>query len=85
MTTIENIAIIMLIVYGLIVTYLIYDQYRNQELYMKDKVDYINSKTEELQSRERLLIGKETCDRDLIRLKTIHKNVLDILMSSANI
>jgi len=75
----------MLIVYGLIVTYLIYDQYRNQELYMKDKVDYINSKTEELQSRERLLIGKETCDRDLIRLKTIHKNVLDILMSSANI
>jgi len=80
-TTIETVAIIILVVYGLIVTYLLYDQYRNQELYMKDKVDYINSKTVELNTRERNLIGRETCDRELIRLKTIHKSALDVLNS----
>lgn len=80
-TTIELIVIIMLIIYALIVTYLLFDQYRNQEQYMKDKVDYINNKTLELNAREKLLIGKETCDRDLTRLKTIHKSALDVLNS----
>lgn len=81
MITIEHIALIMLIVYGLIVTYLLYDQYRNQDLYMKDKIDYINNKTIELSTRERTLIGKETCDRELTRLKTIQKSALDVLNS----
>ena len=79
--TIELIAIILLVVYALIVTYLLYDQYRNQESYLKDKVDYINNKQTELSTRERLLIGRETCDRDLTRLKTIHKSALDVLNS----
>jgi len=80
-TTVESVAIIMLVIYGLIVTYLLYDQYRNQEMYMKDKVDYINVKTQEMNVRERALIGKETCDRELTRLKTIHKSALDVLNS----
>lgn len=80
-TTIENIVIILLVVYALIVTYLLYDQYRNQELYLKDKVDYINNKQLELSARERILIGRETCDRELTRLKTIHKSALDVLSS----
>jgi predicted component of type VI protein secretion system len=70
-----------LIVYGLITTYLLYDQYRNQESYMKDKVDYINNKSQELNARERVLVGRETCDRELVRLKTIHKSALDVLNS----
>lgn len=80
-TTVETVAIIMLVVYGLIVTYLLYDQHKNQELYMRDKVDYINTKSAELTSRERILVGRETCDRELTRLKTIHKSVLDVLNS----
>lgn len=80
-TTVETVVIILLIVYGLIVTYLLYDQYRNQELYLKDKVDYINNKQLELNVRERALVGKETCDRELTRLKTIHKSALDVLSS----
>jgi hypothetical protein len=80
-STIEIIVIILLVVYGLIVTYLLYDQYRNQELYLKDKVDYINNKSLELNARERILIGRETCDRELTRLKTIHKSALDVLNS----
>ena len=79
--TIEIIVIVLLIVYGLIVTYLLYDQYRNQEAYLKDKVEYINSKSVELSARERNLIGRETCDRELTRLKTIHKSALDVLNS----
>jgi hypothetical protein len=81
MTTIENVAIIMLVVYGLFVTYLLYDHYRNQEQYMKDKVDYINNKTLELNTRERNLVGREMCDRELTRLKTIHRSALDVLNS----
>lgn len=81
MMTIEHIALIMLVIYGLIVTYLLYDQYRNQDLYMKDKIDYINNKTVELNTRERSLIGRETCDRELTRLKTIYKSALDVLNS----
>lgn len=81
MSSIENIAIIMLVIYGLFVSYLLYDQYRNQEQYMKDKVDFIATKTAELAARERVLIGRETCDRELTRLKTIHKSALDVLNS----
>ena len=77
--TVEIIIIIMLVVYGLIVSYMLYDYYRNNETYLKDKVDYVNNKTIELASRERLLTGRETCDRDLTRLKTIHKSALDVL------
>jgi predicted component of type VI protein secretion system len=80
-TTVESVALIMLVIYGLVVTYLLYDQYRNQEMYMKDKVDYINAKTLEMNARERVLVGKETCDRELTRLKTIHKSALDVLNS----
>lgn len=80
-TSIETVVIILLVVYGLVVTYLLYDQYRNQESYLKDKVDYINSKQLELSARERNLVGRETCDRELTRLKTIHKSALDVLNS----
>lgn len=79
--TVETVVIILLVVYGLLVTYLLYDQYRNQELYMKDKVDYINTKSMELSARERVLVGRETCDRELTRLKTILKSALDVLNS----
>ena len=81
MTSVESVSIILLVVYGLIVTYLLFDYYRNQELYMKDKVDYINSKIMELTVRERSVTARETCDRDLTRLKTIHKSALDVLNS----
>jgi hypothetical protein len=80
-STVETVIIILLVVYALIVTYLLYDQYRNQELYLKDKVDYINNKQLDLSARERVLVGRETCDRDLLRLKTILKSASDVLSS----
>lgn len=81
MGTVENAVIILLVVYSLIVTYLVYDQYRNYDTYMKDKVDYINSKTMELDSRERNVSARETCEKELIRLRTVHKSALDVLNS----
>lgn len=80
-TTVETVAIIVLVIYGLFVTYLLYEQHRNQETYMRDKVDYINTKTQELNTRERALSGREMCDRELTRLKTIQKSALDVLNS----
>jgi hypothetical protein len=74
-----TVVIVVLIVYGLVVTYMLYDQYRNQEIYLKDKADYINSKTLELNARERTLVGREMCDRELTRLKTIHRAAIDVL------
>jgi hypothetical protein len=81
LSTIEIAVIILLVVYGLIVTYLLYDQYKNQDTYMKDKVDYIQNKSQELNARERILVGKEACDRELTRLKTILKSAQDVLSS----
>ena len=48
---------------------------------MKDRIEYIERKAEEMTVRERNIMERERCDRELTRLKTIHKNVLDILMS----
>lgn len=81
MDTLGTVIIILLIVYGLVVTWLLYDQYQNQDRYMKDKVDYINKKTVELDMRERSVAGREVCERELTRLKTIHKSALDVLNS----
>ena len=81
MATVESVIIIMLVTYGLIVTYLLYDQWKNQQMYLKDKVNFINNKTNELNIRERNLVAKEACERELIRLRTITKSALDILSS----
>jgi hypothetical protein len=81
MLTIAIIIIVLLVLYGLFVSYLLFDQYRNHETYLKDKVEYINNKSNELNARERNLIGREMCDRELTRLKTIHKSALDVLNS----
>ena len=81
MLTIEILVIILLVAYGLVVTYLLYEQYRNHDTYLKEKVDYINNKSNELNLRERMVVGRETCDRELTRLKTIQKSALDVLNS----
>lgn len=78
---IRDIIIVLLLIYMIIVTYLLYDQYQNQDNYMRDRAEYIDKKTEELSIRERSVIDRERCDRELTRLKTIHKNALDILSS----
>jgi len=64
-----------------VLSYLLYDQYTYQDRYMRDRVEYIERKTEDLAIRERSVMERERCDRELTRLKTIHKNVLDILSS----
>jgi len=74
------IIIILLILVGLL-SYLLYDQYTYQDRYMRDRVDYIDRMMEQLAIRERSVVERERCDRELTRLKTIHKSVLDILTS----
>jgi hypothetical protein len=71
---------VLLILVG-VLSYLLYDQYTYQDRYMKDRVDYIDRMMEQLSIRERTVMERERCDRELTRLKTIHKNVLDILTS----
>jgi len=73
--------IVLLLLYTFIITYILYEERSNREQYLRDKVDYVVKKTDELNSRERSIIGKETCDRDLTRLKTIHRSALDVLNS----
>lgn len=80
-TAINTVVIVLLLVYSIVVTYLLFDQYQNQDRYMKDRADFIDKKAEELAQRERGVIDRERCDRELTRLKTIHKNALDILTS----
>ena len=81
MGAVENTVIILLVLYALIVTYLLYDQYHNQDMYMQDRVNYINKKTLELDNRERNISRSEVCERELTRLRTIHRSALDVLNS----
>jgi hypothetical protein len=77
----KGIIIIILLMLVGVLSYLLYDQYTYQDRYMRDRVEYIERKTEDLAIRERSVMERERCDRELTRLKTIHKNVLDILSS----
>lgn len=77
----KGIIIVVLLILVGVLSYLLYDQYAYQDRYMKDRIDYIERKTEEMTVRERNVMERERCDRELTRLKTIHKNVLDILSS----
>ena len=77
----KGIIIIVLLILVGVLSYLLYDQYTYQDRYMRDRVEYIERKAEELSIRERSVMERERCDRELTRLKTIHKNVLDILSS----
>lgn len=77
----KSIIIIVLLMLVGVLSYLLYDQYTYQERYMRDRVEYVERKTEELAVRERSVMERERCDRELTRLKTIHKNVIDILTS----
>lgn len=79
--TIKTCIIILLLVYCFIITFILLENYRKRDQYLKDKVEFINKKTDELNSRERVLVGREVCDRELTRLKTIHKSALDVLNS----
>jgi len=73
--------IVLLALYTFIVTYILYEERSNREQYLRDKVDYVNKKTEEMNVRERAVVGRETCDRELTKLKTIHRSALDVLNS----
>ena len=79
--TIKTCLIVLLTIYCIIITYFLYDQHKGRERYLKDRIDFINKKTDELNSRERVLTSREVCDRELTRLKTIHKSALDVLNS----
>lgn len=85
MNSVETTLIIVLILYGVLVTYMWYDYYKNMGMYMKDKAEFINNKVEELNKRERSISDKETCDKELMRLRTIHKSALDVLSSYVQI
>lgn len=74
------IILVLLILVGAL-SYLLYDQYSYQDRYMRDRVDYIDRMTEQLSIRERSVMEREKYDRELTRLKTIHKSVLDIMTS----
>lgn len=50
-----TIVIILLMSYGLFITYLYYNQYIDQEKYLRARMSYINNKTKELEEREQEL------------------------------
>lgn len=78
---IKEIIIVLLLVYALIVSYLLYDEYQNREKYFKDRSEYIDKMTQYIASKERELLEREKCDRELKSLKKVHRDALDILLS----
>lgn len=85
MNTIETTLMIILVLYGVLVTYMWYDYYKNMGSYMKEKSEFINNKIDELDKRDRSISDKEVCDKELMRIKTIHKSALDVLNSYTQI
>ena len=78
---IQGIIIIILLIYAIFVSYLLFDQYQNREKYFKDKSEYIDRMTQNLTIREREVLDREMCDKELKILKKIHTDALDILMT----
>lgn len=80
---IKTILICLLVLYSIAVTYLAYDQYQSRDQYMKDRVEYITDKTNELIAREQLVQNKEVCETDLRKLRETLKSVMTTLNASA--
>lgn len=81
METLTSFLIIALIIYSLFISYLYYSEVQNKDSYLKDKVDYINNKHSELNDREKVIMGKEQCMRNLTKFKTINEAAVKILQS----
>lgn len=82
--TLKTVLIIFLILVCIILTYFLIDEQNNRDQYMKDRLSMLDRKHNELNSRERSLVGREMCDRDLTRLKTIHRSALDVMKQYTN-
>ena len=86
MNTLQNILIGVLIIYGMFVTYLYNLEYKQRDDYMKNKINYITSKTTQLIAREEnikekedILINQEKCMIEVTRLRKIIKNAQNSL------
>lgn len=73
--------VIVLTIYALFITYLYYAEVKNRDDYLKDKVEYINSKNLELNKREKEVLGKEQCMRNFTKVKTVNEAAVKILQS----
>lgn len=80
---IKTVLICLLVLYSIAVTYIAYDQYQSRDQYMKDRVEYINDKTNELVARERLVANKEVCENDLKKMRETLKSVTATINASA--
>lgn len=79
--TIKTILLVLLLIYGVVLSVLYWTDYTNRENYQKEKNNTLVYKENELKKRESIVVDKEICFRELTKLKTIQNSVLDILKS----
>lgn len=76
-----NILILILLIYSIVISMYVLNQFHNEYNYKKEKDDFLISKEKELNNRESVIVEKEICFRELTKIKTILNTVTDILKS----
>jgi hypothetical protein len=81
MESIKTCLLIIILIYTIVITVLYWTEYTNKQQYLHDKSRSLNNKDIELTRREKSIVDKEVCFRELTKLQTIQNSALTLLKS----
>lgn len=79
METLKNVIIIILILFGLVMTALYWYELSDKERYMKDKERLLNQKEVDLTLRENKVVEREVCMKDLADAKQLQTSIMELI------
>ena len=80
--SIKNFVIVILIIFGIIMSFLYWYEVNDRERYRKEKEDQLRAKESELNARELAVIDKETCMTELKKLKQTQSSIAQLLTNA---
>lgn len=79
---IQHFVIILLILFGTVMTILYWIEVTDKERYMRDKEIALTQKAQELTFRENSVVDKEICMKEVSRLKEVQTNIMKMIGAS---
>lgn len=79
--SIKTFLLVIILIYAIVITVLYWTEYTNKQQYLQDKANNLNNKDLELNRREKSIVDKEVCFRELTKLQTIQNSALNLLKS----
>jgi hypothetical protein len=82
LTQLYDILVIILVIYAAVISVLYWKEKQDKDNFMKEKEVKLNKKETELQEKELVVIDKETCTKELSRVKSLQESAVDILKTA---